>query len=210
MIKTFSKTIPDELYINSFALEKQVTITYDGPSAIRVIVDKEFGSIFNVILNDEEEIHYNQDVFRVVEVIANENPDVAHYLSITDHQHVFEDEEQVDGSVYQRITNPSLKDMYSINYNFETNEWVWTLITRNPKSILNIIADKYRAVIEDNEAVLSNDEDLNDIVTAYLEELDEFETTGAGSIPSWKMIEPNTSLVPPLPYEVYTAVIGSL
>lgn len=204
MSVSFTKKIPDELYIDSFNNNKVINLEYDGPDVLYVLVDK-FSNMFVRILDSSID-NFNYDLFEMVVVDSKIHPDVAYYLTnsnIPDRE--FETETLIDGTTYQKIINPTLKDFYRVKYDLESKKWIWEVITVDPKSIRNIVAEKYRNYINENIEKVSNDTILKKTATDYLKTLDTFETSGKGSIPSWKIIEAKISDVPMVPAELMAA-----
>lgn len=200
----FTKKIPDELYMDSFSKNLKKSYTYEGPETFKVLVDKESGSPTHILESDEDK--FNPDAYTPITVDATKDTDVAEYLyntAIPERQ--FEDETLVDGSVYKKITNPVLRDFYTIRYDFETSSWVWTSIVRNPVSILKELAERNKSFVELNLEIIKDDVASTKIATDYIKTLDDFMTTGKGSIPSWKLDEFPLSSVPMIPQELIVA-----
>jgi hypothetical protein len=202
MEKTFNKAVPDELYIDSFAQNKTKTYTYTGPETVKVIVDRIYGGVQHVLLPGELDTH-NQELSTVIVVDAETATDVAYFLtnSITGTRE-FETEDLPGEYTYQKLTNPTIRDYYKINYDFETSTWKWSLITKLARTPLNDLADKYKQYIEDNKSKVSSSAELTALANTYLQQLDDFNTTGIGSIPSWKFIEISLADVPAPPSQL--------
>lgn len=201
----FTKPVPDELYIDSFINGNTKTWTYTGKNLVYLLVEKQNGEITQVC--EDLNFNYNEELFEIITIDANVNPDVAYYATNTTiPDRVFVTETLIDGSTYEQISNPTLRDIYSLNYNFENSEWNWKLITRNPKSRLNDYTERNREYVNSNISKISSNTALMQIANTYLQTLDAFETTGKGSIPSWKMIEiPKLSEVPAIPQDLINA-----
>lgn len=203
----FKKIISDELYIDKFSSNTSLSLEYDGPDTLFILVDKENGNLANLLQSEEDK--YNPDFFELIKVDASKDPDVAFYLDSRNKPYEERQHETVtliDGSTYEKISNPELRDYYSISYDLEKREWVWKVITVNPRSVYNEMADLYREYINQNMEKLSSDPSLSKAATNYLNKLDAFEKTGAGSIESWKITTPNTKLVPLPPPAIVTAI----
>jgi hypothetical protein len=191
----FTKKIPDSLYVNTFTSNAILTITYNGPGSSLFLVEKNYGNICNVLETMEDA--YNQEDYLVIETSVSDSPDVLYYFHATElpeKEHVTET--LVDGTTHDEISNPNLKDYYRIFYDLENKVWVWEVITRNPRSVYNEIADRYREYVNQNLHKIQSNTSLMETATNYLQRLTDFETTGAGSIPSWKIAAANTACVP--------------
>jgi len=203
----FTKTIPDSLYVNTFVSNSSLTLTYNGPESSLLLIEKEHGHICGILQTMEDA--YNPDHYFVIETLASESPDVLYYFhntNIPEREHVTET--LVDGTTHDEISNPILKDYYRTFYDLENKVWVWEVITRNPRSVYNDIADRYREYVNHNLHKIESNQDLKEIAIKYLQRLTDFETTGAGSIPSWKIITANTACVP-LPSPILMAAFDN-
>lgn len=205
MEKTFNKPVPDELYIDSFAQNKTASYTYTGPKTLTVVVDSILGGVQHV-LSPGEVFMINPDFQTKLEIDADIDTDVAYLLTnttIPDRE--FETENLPGGNTYQKITNPTLSDYYTVNYNFETSEWQWKLITKLARTQLNDLADKYIQYIETHKSKIADNTALTAIADKYVADLNAFNTTGIGSIPSWKFIEFSLADVPAPPSQLVVA-----
>lgn len=206
MEKTFNKAVPDELYIDSFAQNKTISYVYNGPNTLQVIVDKELGGVQYVSTVPNEVIRFNPELQVKLTVDANTDTDVAYYLTNdATPAREFETEQLPGNKTYQKVTNPTIRDYYTINYNFETSTWDWSLITRLARTTLNDLADKYKEYIQTNKAKVESNPTLTALVNTYLTQLEDFNTTGIGSIPSWKFIEVSLADVPAPPSQLIVA-----
>lgn len=205
MEKTFNKSVPDELYIDSFAQNKTASYTYTGPETLSVLVDNILGGVQQVLLPGETAL-INPDLQMQITVDANTATDVAYYITNTETpEREFETETLPGDKTYQKLTNPTIRDYYNINYNIETGSWDWTLITKLARTPLNDLADRYKEYIETNVSKIENNTSLVTLADTYLAQLDAFNTTGIGSIPSWKFIEISLADVPVPPAQLVVA-----
>lgn len=200
----FTKNVPDELYVDSFSKKLKKSYTYDGPESLKVLVDKQSGFPSNLIESEEDK--FNPDFVDVITVDAAKDTDVAEYLYNTVvPERQFEDQVQVDGSVYKNITNPTIRDYYTLRYDFETSSWLWTVVVRNPTSILKDLAEKNKSFVTLNLDTINDNVELTKVANDYIKQLEDYMTTGKGSIPSWKMDEFPLSSVPMIPQELIVA-----
>jgi hypothetical protein len=200
----FTKPVPDELYIDSFTKGNTQTWTYTGNNLVYISVDKISNGIQGV--HDTLEFNYNPDLTEVMTIDAPVHPDIAYYASNTHiPDRIFVTETLIDGTTYEQITNPVLRDIYEVRYDSANTAWNWIVITRNPKSLLNDYADRNKHYINNNISKISSNAALMEIANTYLQTLETFETTGKGSIPSWKMITTNLGDVPPIPHDLIVA-----
>lgn len=200
---TFTKPVPDELWVDSFTANNTMELTYSGPETVQVLVEKDIGTF---ILCDDE-TRYNPDLQFKMTIDATAMPDIAYFVTnreLPRDEYEYETEDLPGGLTYERITNPSLFDYYSLFYDDANDEWDWVLITRDPKSVINYTADRYKQYVQDNADKFTTTS-LKNKATAYLAELDTLVTTGKGSIPVWKLIEFSAADVPIPPGELISA-----
>jgi hypothetical protein len=191
----FTKKIPDSLHVNTFVSNASLTLTYNGPESSLFLIEKDHGYVSGVIETMEDA--YNQDHYFVIKTSASDSPDVLYYFHQVEFPETeFVTETLVDGTTHEEISNPRLKDYYRTFYDLENKVWIWEVITRNPRSVYNDMADRYREYINQNLHKIESNASLKEAATKYLQRLTDFETTGAGSIPSWKIIIANTACVP--------------
>ena len=116
MNKTFTKAVPNEIYIDDFSENKTAEYEYNGPETLLI---ETYGAGGNLIIVDERRpLAENSDV-RYVELDANERPDVAYFLLSRSEldEHTFEELiNDYDGSTYLSVTNPRMQDYYSLWY----------------------------------------------------------------------------------------------
>lgn len=200
----FSVKIPDELYIDNFSSNKTMNLVYDGPDKHLVLINKETGDFVGTVNTPEDP--YNKDFFEVLTVEASKNPEVAYYLlhrvDPIERGHVTE---TLPGNLtFEAISNPTIYDYFYIRYDVENKSWKMPLVTRLSRSPLNDMADRYRTYIEENASKATTNA-LKTLMNNYLTQLDDFEKTGIGSIPSWKLTEIKLDNVPKPPLELVSA-----
>jgi hypothetical protein len=199
----FTKKIPDELYIDNFSSNKTLNLTYEGDKTYYILVDKLSGDLSGYL--EEPDVAYNKDVYELIIVNPKDDPDVAYYAEHRSdpYDRKFVTETLVDGSNYESISNPTLYDYYNLRYDFENKKWVFVLIIRNPKNMMHDLSDRYRAYVKENKDKAKTAADKK-LVSDYIKQLDDFETTGKGAIPSWKLTEFSLSDVPKPSLELIT------
>ena len=200
----FSKQVPDELFVDSFTSNNSLELSYSGPDVIKVLVNRQDGLVGGFVETNDDP--HNGDMYMIVDIVAADEPAVAHFFDPTfvRPEIEFVTETQAGGLTFEAIANPTLRDYYEVEYDLETSEWVWKPIVKEKKSILNDTADKYRKYINDNIDTLTGA--VKTAATGYLTTLDNFETTGKGSIPTWKLVEFSPKDVPIPPANVITAI----
>lgn len=209
MRKSFTVPKPDELYVDAFEQGNVFEVTYEGPETVYVLVDRQTGMICGKL--DTPNDPHNQDFFAVVEVNANVDPAVA-YLIVADRRreepvpHVTIT--NVDGSTHEEIAEPALFDCYGTAlYNFETQSWTLQQVLREKRSPLYYAAETNKKYVVDNMAKFSSNTTLTAIAEAYIDVIEAYQTSGNGSIYSWRMATWNMDEVPQIPPPLVMAAI---
>ena len=125
MNKQFTINIPNELYSSENTLNKSLTLEYNGPEILHVIVNP--GRLSFSVIPEATETSVALD--------ASTHPEVAYLLTnapITT-QYQFTEEVLDNGEIYNNIINPNLHDYYTVSYNNQ-NEWVLLPILREQKT----------------------------------------------------------------------------
>lgn len=154
MIKTFSYPIPDELYVDSFGEGKSITLSYDGPESIKVLVDKNINIISG--LNPET---YDQDAYNLLTVDAEKQPEICYLLtnpSDTSYEYEYQEEVMENGDVYTKILNPIISDAYDVVYDTENDSLKLELIVKVTES--NFVTLNLKSIKNKLNFILSNEE----------------------------------------------------
>lgn len=211
MIK-FKKKIPNEYLTEDFSQNKMLELEYNGPNILYVIVDcsnDTVGHIVSFSINVIEKEYIKDIQNKLIIVDAQQNPDVAYMIyTLFDPlpERICEDEILFDGTVYKKIKNLQLKDYYTIKYDKIEERFILQSIVADKKSYRNKIASEYRNYIKDNENIISANNIISELSILYLQQLDNFEINGLGSIPSWKISNYDISEIPTIPIEIVKKV----
>lgn len=115
MDKTFTISVPDEVWVNSWTTNKTESYDYSGPEKLWVIVGRE-----NTPGEwSDSELTPNEDKGEiVVEVDANTDTAIAYYLNHLDQswEYSYTTETNHDGSTYEAISNPRLHDYFELDH----------------------------------------------------------------------------------------------
>lgn len=121
MQKQFTVNVPDELWVDSWETELTATYTYEGPQYFYIALDNITNQVYDIKhgnLENEAEPFSEDEVAKydyILTIDAEVNPEVASALYMHEHdQHEFEDVTNHDGSIYKKITNPCLKDYFTV------------------------------------------------------------------------------------------------
>jgi hypothetical protein len=134
MSKTFTVQVPDQLWVDIWDTNKTESYTYSGPDTLYVLVSSENNEVIEWSL---EPIPSPENAIVVtVDATNSDNLPIAHYLhsDISEHEYTYEDETNHDGSVYQKITNPTIQDYFDILYDND-NGLQLTLTLKQTKTI---------------------------------------------------------------------------
>jgi len=117
MTQDFTISVPDQLWVDSWADEATKTYTYDGPDTVYVEIQMSDYAIVNAsttALTADEGNTY------IVEITAADYPERAMMVvegnDTEGYEHTYTDEAQFDGSVYRAISNPRLSDYFEMTY----------------------------------------------------------------------------------------------
>ena len=203
MQKQFTVNVPDELWLDSWENQLTASYTYEGPQYFYIAVDgnNSRGAIKDTEPFTEDEVAKYE---YVLTIDAKVNPEIAYALHIHEYEpHEFEDVTNHDGSIYKRITNPSLKDYFVVD--FRTNaeslsekEAFLSPIYKDKTNILHTTAlarldavKKYNNAYDFESADQAKIDTFIQTITAYIELV-------AAAHP-WKYITYNVSEVPKVP-----------
>lgn len=203
MKKTFNYNVPDELWVDNFSKGLIASATYDGPETINVMVSKDRYVAWG---NNIPEV-YDSEKNKVVILNANELPNVAYYITNQSNvaEHVFEDEIMHDGSVYKKISNPSIFDYYQLVY-FDglSDPWRFELITKEKNTAAELkVADDLDYVKRYNNAY-DFDIDTTTAINGYITKAEKY-LSDMKTIYPWKYIEITTPVPPKMPVALINA-----
>jgi hypothetical protein len=209
MIKNFTVPVPNELYVDNFSEGKVLELTYDGPDKILLLVGRHDGTVVNMLQSSTDP--HNADVNMVVEVDAEKNPDVA-YFYLTSRRPLEEISyvtiTNVDGSTHEEIANPTIFDIYGgFVYNAEQDQWTLQQFIRDKRSPLFLNAEQSKQYLTDNTTKFSSNTSLSAMAEEYLNIINDYQTSGNGSIYSWRLATWDVSEVPQIPPPLITAIL---
>ena len=202
MKKKFTFKIPDEMWIDDFTNNLTMSRTYEGPDKIDFLVTGE--SIISWSEIDYE--HYNKETCKVIELDTNTHPDIGYMLLNPHPVEEYEDAVNPDGSTYQKISNPTIHNYYTLKYDESNldNPWKTVLIVRNRnipdenrvRSELEI-ANNYKQTATFDANITAILDTYISSATQYLEEIKLYYP--------WRYIEFNPPKGPEVPKELIEA-----
>ena len=212
MKKQFTVNIPDELWVDSFTQGKTMTLEYDGPDEFTVLQDKNFGF---VRLHLDQDAPYDPNIFTLQTYKANDHIEAAYLLNIKpegpiERKHVTV--HNVDGSTHDEldISEATITDYYALgSYDSKENKFNLNLLTRPKNNFLYIKAEENKQYVTAHANAFTTDA-LKNTANTYINILNSYQTSGNGSIYSWRMSSGNIAEVPVVPPNLIDAVLAYL
>lgn len=202
MKKTYTFPIPDELYVDKFDQNLKYQGTYDGPEKIYLLVQP--GEPVGIWSDKPFDIEFDKVNLIEVELNAADFPEVADYITgvTKEYTYTFKPITNIDGSVYNEISNPRLNDYYKLYYSGGTKNWDFRVITRD------LSFQDEEKVKKDLEYVKSYKDKYdfgadNAAIDSYIANAESYITTVEPLYP-WRFENP---LVSPLPPKIPVSLI---
>jgi hypothetical protein len=213
MQKEFTVNVPDQLWVNSWEDGLTKTYTYEGPQYFYIGLDHNLSLLELRYGDDEVEAddftEEEKSSFQyVITVNSEDNPDLAQllYPRTSDTAHTFEDEINHDGSIYQKITNPDLRDYFIVNYRINSSspdqaECFADPIYKETSNVLKTTATSRLAQVKKyNDAYDFDDSDqakIDSFILAINTYLETIETAYP-----WKYITMDITEIPKIPVSI--------
>lgn len=203
MKKKFTVDIPDEIWVDKWEENKKLSLTYEGPEKLYALIghDNDFK------IWSEEPIEATFKLDRVVEVDANEKPEIAYFLynQGKEYEHKFVEETNYDGSIHMAISNPRLHDYFTLTH---TADFTLEPILKETDTINEKIARERLDFITKYDDTYDFDDDIQTSIDGHISALNDYLESMSDQYP-WKFIEMNKKDIPRIPAKV-TAIISSL
>ena len=199
MQKEFTINVPDQLWVDSWTENKTQTLTYDGPEKYYVVVTD-----LQVLTQwSQEPIEVDSEQRGnpfVVEVNATEQPDIAYWLLTHPEQveYIFEDVVNHDGSIYKKITNPAIRDIYSAQYDVNQSKIVLLPIIKRTTTYPEIKAQERLAYVNRYSEVYAFSTEVEAAITAFKTDTAEYLESMKDIYP-WKYVSISLDDVPRIP-----------
>lgn len=124
MQQDFTIRVPDQLWVDIWVNEVDVTFTYDGPDTVYAVVNSSRSQLHQVSGSEITSVPDDQEI---ITISATDYPEIAHAImeidSEDDYTYTYEDEAQFNGHAYQKITNPLLTDYFVLEANPIPADW---------------------------------------------------------------------------------------
>ena len=209
MQKEFTVNVPDQIWVDTWEDGLTATYTYEGPQYFYIGLDHNL-SIIELRYGDleaEAEAFTEEEaaVFNyTVTVDADANPDLATLLYPLNHEaHTFEDETNHDGSIYQKITNPCLRDYFIGDYRINSEspdqaECFANPIYKDTNNILKKTAKERLAIVKKYDIAYDFDAEDQTKIDTFISNINTYLDSIATAYP-WKYITMDISEIPKIP-----------
>lgn len=190
MIKDFTIAIPDEYWIDSWENNNSITYSYDGPE--KIYVKKSQAAITEWSAEEMEAIDEQETI---IEIDANIQTDVAHHFvsSKEDVIYEFEDEINPDGSIYKKIINPKIQDLFYLFLDSGLNKIMLKPIYKKTDSLPVIEARKKLEYVKKYNNTFDFEPEIKTVIDKFITDTEEY-LSGMSTVYPWKYIEiPNNS-----------------
>lgn len=198
--KKFTYPLPDEIYFPEVSGKNVGEFTYEGPDTFTVRLNED-GYVIGINPFPIE----GEDPNRLKEIDANLNPEVAYliYCAKDSNVHIFEDEIMEDGSVYKKITNPTLHEAYDVFYDYSKESWELSVIVKELYNPAKEIANRNKEYIKSFADKYAFSDEIESKISLYISNLDDF-ISNLKDLPIWKYVDFNFDVpkIPKMPVEV--------
>lgn len=209
MQKQFTVNVPDELWVDSWENELTASYTYEGPQYFYIAVDSNnhMRDIRHGDLENEAEPFSEDEIAKyeyILTIDAEVNPEIASRLYMHEHiPHEFEDVTNHDGSIYKKITNPCLKDYFTVLFrskpaNPSEKEAFLSPIYKDTPNILHTTALARLASVKKYSDAYDFDTDDQAKIDTFIQTITAYIELVSTAYP-WKYVTYNVSEVPKVP-----------
>jgi hypothetical protein len=186
MKKEFTVKIPDQLWVDSWENNRSITWTYEGPEKLYVLLSSQD----EIITSYEEEIVRGEsDPEKVVILYAEENPEIAFYLTSRGASHEYEYAEEInhDGTVWKYFTNPTIYDLFSIKH-VTVEGFKLVPIIKKSETLLETKAKERKELVESYVKKYEFDQEVQLVIDKFLLDVDSYLKKMEKIFP-WKYVE---------------------
>lgn len=203
MQKTITVNVPDELWVDGFTQNKTAEFTYNGPDTIWAVIDNNFVSP-TYYTEEPTNLPQGKTAKQIVLATASDAEVAAAIMlvnSADEHTYTYADETNHDGSVYKRITNPKLQDIYLVQAVGDTFSLVQVLKDKN--NPLTTIAKQRLDYVKkySDQYDFANSEET--AINTYITTITNYLNTISTAYP-WKYVTYDTAEVPKIPVQLVT------
>ena len=203
MQKTITVNVPDELWVSGFTQNKTAEFTYNGPDRIWVVIDNNIVSP-SYYTEEPTNLPPGREAKEIVLGTAS-NTEVAAAIilvnSADEHTYTYVDETNHDSSIYKRITNPKLQDIYLVQV--IGNAFSLVQVLKDTANPLTAIANQRMSYVRKYSGQYEFSTEDEARVNTYLTNLTTYLSTIEKAYP-WKYVTYDTTEVPKIPVQLVT------
>jgi hypothetical protein len=204
MKKDFTINIPDEYWIDSWENNNSITYSYDGPE--KIYVRKRQATIVDWSI---EQIEATNEGETIIEIDATEQTDVAHFMvsMSEDVVYEFENETNPDGSIYKRIINPKIQDLFYMFLDSGLNKILLKPIYKKTDSLATINARKKLDYVKKYNNTFEFETDIKTTIDKFISDTETY-LIELSTVYPWKYIEipDNSPKIPTILIEKFASL----
>jgi hypothetical protein len=186
MTKQFTVNVPDELWVDSWTENRTMSWTYEGPERIYVKLRHDFTvAEWSDSEFDPETVQSNE---KVIELDSATSVDVMFYLTNQGQlaEHEFEDETNPDGSIYKKISNPNIYDIFYIDYD-DQQGFSLKAIYKAKDTFGELRAREKLTYVKTYDDLYDFDEETQAAIDKFIADTEQYLSDMAGIYP-WKYV----------------------
>lgn len=204
MEKTLTIKIPNKLWVYDFSENKTADFTYSGPDKVWFLIEKIDTRVYvsPVTFTTEPQVRENEIAVAIEIATATEAELAAAIIlqpELTPHKYTYTKQVNYDGSIYYAISNPKLKDYYSVASS-PTGDLSLVLVTKNMPNPNLLPALQKQQLVERYLAANEFDTEDRTKIEAFLAVISDYVNKNKTAYP-WEFITiPND--IPEIPTEL--------
>lgn len=199
MEKTFTISVPDELWVNSWNTNKTETYTYTGPSAIKVMVETVGDWEYLEWSESEFERELNDHELIIELAVTDETVAVAHWITTisANYEYTYVETVNHDNSTYNAIANPRIQDYFTISYR-PNSGFSLDPIYKETKNLNADLAEERKAYVKKYDDLYDFDTAIQEKIDTFLQVVDTYLENMQTAYP-WKYVTIDKNEVPKIP-----------
>lgn len=200
----YTVNVPDELWVDSWDNENTATYTYQGPDTVYAVIEN--GQVTTVSVEELSSDDYPNG--NIITISATAQPDVADWIHPTpgDFSHTHVTETNPDGSTWQKISNPGIRDWFEIAPALPNeNNFAVQLVAniKDPTTQYEIKARQRLAYVKKYDDAYEFDNDTQLLIDTFISNMTTYLNTYAPIYP-WKYISVPAGDMPKIPATLIT------
>ena len=200
----YTVNVPDELWVDSWNNENTATYTYQGPDTVYAVIEN--GQVTTVSVEELSSDDYPNG--NIITISATAQPDVADWIHPTpeDFSHTHVTETNPDGSTWQKISNPGIRDWFQLAPALPNeNNFAVQLVAniKDPTTQHEIKARQRLAYVKKYDDAYEFDNDTQLLIDTFISNMTIYLNTYAPIYP-WKYISVPAGDMPKIPATLIT------